>query len=561
MDPRLQELVSFFNFTDQDRNALRAFAPHFEKHADGVTQEFYAHLSKFDRMRALLGDSERVRRLRETQRRHWELVLNCEMDADYVERALQVGHIHARIGLDEAWYMGGYAFILEKINQIAVQKLGKKACPVINALQKAALIDMELALSTYREDDTSRSLDSQDLMEKVDNLRHMADITILVNSAMTNLAELVRDSHTINDNSQTVAAAAEEMVASIGTIAVSSESASQDSRDAETSVSEGLNRSDSAVSQMHQISAVVAESQERVNALAEASEKIGDILTSIDAIAKQTNLLALNATIEAARAGEAGKGFAVVANEVKTLANQTAQATEDINTRITGLQDEMKSILDAMGRSSDAVHSGEQSITATGEQMRTTASQIANVSAKMEEVSGILQQQTEATNEISTGINQVAAKTSENTDRVTSISDAIGRANDCISERVEHWQRSDSPIAMVETAKMDHVLFKKRITDALMGKTHLTSGEVPDHHNCRFGKWFDGVSDATLTEKAQWRQIVDPHSRVHEAGKLALDAFNQGDVDGAFTQLRVMDDASKDVIASLDSLSKSLETE
>ena len=560
MDSRLQELVSFFRLTEQDCQVLRSFLPTFQNHADLITKDFYAYLSEYEQLRPLIGDPKVVERLRQTQRSHWEMVLSCPLDTDYVDRALQVGHMHAKIGLEEAWYMGGYSFILDQIIDLAVKKLGKKAFGFIRALQKAALIDMELALSTYRVDNANMSLDSQDLVEKVDNLRHMADIVILVNSAMTNLAELVRDSRDIHNNSQTVAAAAEEMVASIGTIATSSDAATSDSRDAEESVREGLNRSTMAVSQMQAISDVVAESQSRVNALAEASEKIGDILTSIDAIAKQTNLLALNATIEAARAGEAGKGFAVVANEVKTLANQTAQATEDISTRITSLQGEMKSILEAMAKSSDAVGSGEEAISGTGEQMRSAAGQVQNVSLKMNEISGILQQQTQATDEISTGINHVAGKAAENSDRVANISDAIGRANDCISERVEHWQRTDSAEAMVQTAKMDHVLFKKRITDAIMGKTQLQSHEVPDHHNCRFGKWFDGVTDVDLTNSPYWQQIVQPHSDVHAAAKRALDANSAGDMDGAFQYLREMDEASENVIQKLDDLANSLNT-
>jgi len=88
----------------------------------------------------------------------------------------------------------------------------------------------------------------------------------------------------------------------------------------------------------------------QITALAEAAQKIGDVIKLIRAIAGQTNLLALNATIEAARAGEAGKGFAVVASEVKSLAVQTAKATEDISRLIMAVQGATSSAVSAIGR-------------------------------------------------------------------------------------------------------------------------------------------------------------------------------------------------------------------
>src|SRR6202007_1727743 len=76
----------------------------------------------------------------------------------------------------------------------------------------------------------------------------------------------------------------------------------------------------------------------RISKLSRAAQEIGDVVKLITAIAEQTNLLALNATIEAARAGEAGRGFAVVASEVKSLASQTAKATDEISSHISGMQ-------------------------------------------------------------------------------------------------------------------------------------------------------------------------------------------------------------------------------
>jgi len=118
-------------------------------------------------------------------------------------------------------------------------------------------------------------------------------------------------------NVQAVAAAAEELASSVGEIT--------------RQVTAGAEGTRAAV-------AAVAESEQAVGQLTEAASRIGDVVRLISDIAGQTNLLALNATIEAARAGEAGKGFAVVASEVKTLAGQTARATEEIGQQIAAMR-------------------------------------------------------------------------------------------------------------------------------------------------------------------------------------------------------------------------------
>jgi methyl-accepting chemotaxis protein len=122
---------------------------------------------------------------------------------------------------------------------------------------------------------------------------------------------------------------------------------------------------------------------EQISSLAQAAQKIGDVIKLIRSIAGQTNLLALNATIEAARAGEAGKGFAVVASEVKTLAVQTARATEEIAVQIADLQGAASQSVEAIGRISTRMREIDQAASA---------------------VEGSVQQQASATGEISRNV-------------------------------------------------------------------------------------------------------------------------------------------------------------
>ncbi|ESQ91098.1 methyl-accepting chemotaxis protein [Asticcacaulis sp. AC460] len=191
---------------------------------------------------------------------------------------------------------------------------------------------LEAAIAMFRDRVAS-------VMQSIDSSTNQMDavtrsLTEISDSTALQSRSAASSTHEATDNVQIVAAAAEELAASIADI------------------SDKIGLSQTVVRKTGQ---VTADSERNIARLAQASERIGDIVGLIQSISAQTNLLALNATIEAARAGDAGKGFAVVASEVKALASQTGKATEEIIRQIQEIQSEtgtavqsIKSIADHM---------------------------------------------------------------------------------------------------------------------------------------------------------------------------------------------------------------------
>jgi methyl-accepting chemotaxis protein len=319
----------------------------------------------------------------------------------------------------------------------------------------------------------------------------------------------------------------------------------------ERSAESGQEAVNAAVGAMGDISTVVADTAGKVDVLNTASQEIGQILEVIEAIAKQTNLLALNATIEAARAGDAGKGFAVVAGEVKTLANQTAKATEQIREQIGNIRGEVDAIVAGIEKTEGVVQTGESDIRRVGDEIRTVVAKIGDVSAKVADNAASVTEQTAATQEVARSVAVISEKATRSAHHAEQAVDAVAASEKILHEQFADLAALDIPNAVVQLAKSDHTLWKKKLAEMLVGHAQLDESELKDHHQCRLGKWYYSVEDPAFLDHPAFRNLEDPHARVHAHARTAFEKFTGGDREAAEAAYAEMNEASKEVLSLL----------
>ncbi|WP_454918365.1 methyl-accepting chemotaxis protein [Xanthobacter sediminis] len=225
----------------------------------------------------------------------------------------------------------------------------------------------------------------------------VGSLTGAASALQTSAASMLETSRQTQQQSNVVASASQDASSNVQAVAGATEQMTVSSREIGRQVSKASEMAAEAVREANRTGGVV-------DGLARDAEKIGSVVELIQEITAQTNLLALNATIEAARAGDAGKGFAVVASEVKTLAGQTAKATEEISAQIADIQN---------------------ATTSTVEAIRTISGSISDISEVAAAVATAAQQQVAATVEISDNVQQAALGTGEISRNIAGVAEAI----------------------------------------------------------------------------------------------------------------------------------------
>jgi hypothetical protein len=427
----IDDRLAFLRIDAGTRATLTEFLPTLQRELPNLLSGLYQHIQQWPRLAGLFRNQAAMDGAKKAQGEHWVRLFSGRFDEAYVASVRRVGLVHSRIGLEPQWYIGGYAFALGRLHTVASHSFASylkpkiaqaKTAALICALNQAVMLDMDLAISMYIEEN------------KATYDRKLAALAESFEAKIGSVVgRVVGQATTLKDTAASMSAAAEETNGQAATVAAAAERASVNVQTVATATEE-LHSSVTEISRQvdhsSKVAGAAAEAAQRGNAtvqgLSTAAQNIGDVVKLISDIASQTNLLALNATIEAARAGDAGKGFAVVASEVKTLANQTAKATENIASQMAAIQ----------AATADAVQSIQgfrATITTISEIAGAIASSVEQQAAATQEIARNIQEAALGTNQVSGnigGVQQAASDTGTAAALVLASANDLGRQAD-----------------------------------------------------------------------------------------------------------------------------------
>lgn len=473
----------------------------------------------------------------------------------------------AGISLKAKTFIGIIGLLSVSIGFIVSFLVGRSITrPLIETIKisnKMAEGDLTSDIAVNSTDETGQLLSSFSEMDKSFNkiigtiVTSANDLVSIVDILRMRAQKAEDGASTQADQAAQISTAAEEMTHTITDIAKNASEASDTSSRAMATASQGLQVADGAVEIVNRVHNSTMDLASMVEKLNGRAAEVGDIVTVITDIADQTNLLALNAAIEAARAGEQGRGFAVVADEVRKLAERTIKATAEISDRIGTIQSESENTSKSMNEASVEVTKANEFIKNVGDSLHRIVNEVQTVKDQITQIATAVDQQSAAAEQVAGNI----GKTSTISREVQVISKDVIHEVNGLSKTAEQLRNFTSGfkvkghgLMILDLAKTDHRLFMGKISSCLRGDSTIDPSQLPDDRSCRFGKWYFGEGEQICGRFRAFKELNEPHKKIHAMAKEAVQARNMGDNAKADRIYNNMEDVSDEIASLIDGL-------
>ena len=468
---QLNERLNFYGLDKVNHSTFKAVGRALTRRLDQALGAFYRTISQRPELSAFFSGPQHMDKAKALQAEHWQAVFRDGVDERFHKRAVRIGNVHARIGLEPKWYVGAYSLVLEELVFAILAPGWTRLLPwrraqaeQVVALIKVSLLDIDLALSGYflNSEERVREIVSGKLgaaLEQVaagDLTVHLEgfpteyrkvedDFNRAVGALRDTLGSVVTGMQSMTSGSSEIRLAAddlarrteeqaanlEETAAAVTQINASVQDSAAISQRASSTIAETTSRATSGAQ-------IVSEAVTAMHQIEKSSQEINNIISVIESISFQTNLLALNAGVEAARAGEAGKGFAVVASEVRALAQRCAEAADEIKALITVSSEHVGSGVDLVTRSGEAFAGINRDVQELAQAIQTIAHTAAQQAENLSQINV-------AVSDLDRSTQQNAAMAEQCTAAATSLSQEANSLGDALSRFVVETAGDEQP--------------------------------------------------------------------------------------------------------------------
>lgn len=364
-----------------------------------------------------------------------------------------------------------------------------------------------------------------------DMLNHLAKLNT-TEQLLQGMNEQIKETHNVS-------AAAEEMGASVQQVASNAVNVSENTEEAVQSAEKSQKTIASSLNSIQQVGDVYDEVVHNVHQLENEIKKT------------QTNLLALNASIEAARAGEHGKGFAVVASEVRKLSEHTTEQSVQIESNIHALSEVSEQVTRKIRQTAELVDRSVTESKYASEALDTILHTMQSITDSTSQIAAMSEEQTSAVQEIAERTHVIY----NHSQATEEISLETGKLLLQLSEQMEDYRNLylDLHLYMkykdiVKIVTTDHLMLKWKVYNVLLGLADHSVEDLPSHHDCYLGKWYDGDLSEKVKQLKEFQDLAEPHQFVHEYAKEAIHLYRNGYQAEAKEAMNKLEEASEKVV-------------